>query len=66
MPEVDFTIDLATGELTAHVRGITGPACADITKLASELLGTPDHEWQTPEYYLRPQVRSHVYRKGQA
>ncbi len=64
MPEVEFTIDPGTGELTAHVKGIAGPGCADIAKLTSELLGTPEHEWQTPEYYLRPQVRSQVYPKG--
>ena len=25
MPEIDFTIDTATGELQMHVRGIAGP-----------------------------------------
>ncbi|MGI8827640.1 MAG: DUF2997 domain-containing protein [Chloroflexota bacterium] len=60
MAEVEFTIDSATGELTMHVKGISGPGCTDIAKIASDLLGTPAHDWQTPEYYLRPQVRSQV------
>jgi hypothetical protein len=60
MAEVEFAIDPTTGELTMHVKGIAGPACADLAKMASELLGTPAQEWQTPEYYLRPQVRSRV------
>ncbi|MGI8825591.1 MAG: DUF2997 domain-containing protein [Chloroflexota bacterium] len=60
MAEVDFTIDPATGELTMHVKGIAGTGCSEIAKMTSDLLGTPEHEWQTPEYYLRPQVRRQV------
>ncbi len=60
MAEIEFTIDATTGELTMHVRGIAGPNCTDIARMASELLGKPEQEWQTPEYYLRPQVRSQV------
>jgi Protein of unknown function (DUF2997) len=60
MAEVEFSIDPTTGELTMHVKGIAGPTCADLAKMASELLGTPEQEWQTPEYYLRPQVRTQV------
>jgi Protein of unknown function (DUF2997) len=60
MAEVQFTIDSATGELTMHIMGIAGPACGDIAKIASELLGKPAQEWQTPEYYLRSQVRSRI------
>ncbi|HZU12135.1 MAG TPA: DUF2997 domain-containing protein [Chloroflexota bacterium] len=60
MREIEFTIDPATGELTIHVKGIAGSDCADVAKLASELLGTPTHDWNTPEYYLRPQVRRRV------
>ena len=57
MREIEFTIDPATGELTMHVKGIAGPACEDIARLAQELLGEPAHAWNTPEYYLRPPVR---------
>lgn len=60
MPEIEFTIDPSTGELTVHVKGIAGPGCAEITKLAAELLGKPANEWNTPEYYLRPQLRRRV------
>lgn len=60
MREIEFTIDPTTGELTIHVKGIAGPGCTEIAKLASELLGTPEHEWNTPEYCLRPQIRRRV------
>ncbi len=61
MPEIEFTIDPATGELTLHVTGVAGPACDDIARLAKELLGTPEREEETAEYRLRalgrPQIR---------
>jgi hypothetical protein len=57
MPEIDFTIDPATGKLEAHVRGVAGPACDDIAKLLRELVGTPAVEQKTGEFFLRPQVR---------
>ncbi len=61
MREIEFTIDAATGELTIHIKGIAGPGCTDIARLASELLGTPERDWNTPEYYLRPQVRRQIH-----
>jgi hypothetical protein len=57
MAEIEFTIDPATGQLELHVRGIPGPACDDVAKLAKELLGEPGHEQTTAEYRLRPPVR---------
>lgn len=60
MPEIDFTIDPTTGKLELHVKGIAGPACEDVAKLARELLGAPARERNTPEYYVRPQVRPRV------
>lgn len=60
MAEIAFTIDPETGELTIHVRGVAGPACDDVAKLAKELLGAPAREDETTEYRLRPQVRPQV------
>jgi hypothetical protein len=60
MPEVEFTIDSETGELTLHVKGIAGPACDDVAKLARELLGEPTREVKTAEYHLRTSVRPQV------
>ena len=60
MPEIDFTIDPRTGTLELHVKGIAGPACEDVAKLARELLGAPERDENTPEHYLRPQVRPQV------
>ncbi len=60
MREIEFTINPATGELTIHVKGIVGTSCTEIATLASELLGRPEHEWNTPEYSLRPRVHIQV------
>ncbi|HLG72572.1 MAG TPA: DUF2997 domain-containing protein [Chloroflexota bacterium] len=60
MPEIQFTIDSASGELQLHLKGIAGPACDDVAKLAKELLGQPAAEQTTAEYHLRTQVRPQV------
>lgn len=54
MPEVEFTINTETGEMEMHIEGIKGAACADVAKLAKELLGAPTREENTPEFYVRP------------
>jgi hypothetical protein len=60
MPEVEFRIDPVTGRLEMHVKGIAGPACDDVAKLARELLGRPVLEQETGEYYVRPLLRPQV------
>ena len=64
MPELEFTIDPDTGELTFHIKGIVGPACDDVARLAKELLGQPTREEETAEYWLRPQVRPMIRPQG--
>ena len=64
MREVEFTIDPTTGQLEMHVKGIAGPACDDIAKLAKELLGEPGREDKTGEYHLRPRIRPQVRGKS--
>jgi DUF2997 family protein len=63
MREIEFTIDPSTGELTMHIRGIHGPACGDIARLATDLVGQPEHDWNTPEYYLQPRVQPRIKRQ---
>ena len=41
VPELEFTIDTASGEFQLHVNGIAGRACDDVAKLVKELLGNP-------------------------
>ena len=65
MPEIDFSIDPETGKLELHVKGIAGPACEDVAKLARELLGPPARERNTAEYYARPQVRPQIRPQAQ-
>lgn len=60
MPEVHFTIDASTGALELHVKGVAGPACEDVARLARELLGRPALDRPTDEYHVRPQTRPQV------
>ena len=60
MPEIEFTIDPATGQLEMHINGISGPACDDIAKLTKELLGEPRREEATAEYYRTARVLPRV------
>ena len=63
MPEVDFSIDTETGEMQMHIEGVKGASCNDIAKLAKELLGTPEREEVTPEFYQRTHVAPQVIAK---
>ena len=60
MPEIEFTIDPATGELRMHVEGIVGPACDDVARLLKELAGDPGREEVTAEYHLRSRVHRRI------
>jgi hypothetical protein len=53
VPELDFTIDTATGEFTMQIEGVAGPACEGVAKLVKDLAGEPDREHRTAEYHLR-------------
>jgi hypothetical protein len=64
MPEIEFRLDPTTGELEMHVRGIAGPACDEVARLAKELLGEPGQERETAEYHLRPRVRPQIRPSG--
>ena len=63
MPEVEFSIDTETGELEMHIEGIKGASCSEVARLAKELLGTPEREEVTPEFYQRPHVAPQVKAK---
>ncbi len=65
MPQLEFTLDPRTGALEVHVKGIAGPACEDVAKLARELLGSPSREERTAEYHVRPDIRPRVRPNGQ-
>lgn len=66
MPEINFTIDEQTGEMEMKVEGVQGPQCADVAKLVTELLGAPELEENTEEFYARPNVRPQVQNKRKA
>lgn len=60
MPEVEFSINTETGEMEMHIEGIKGAACADVAKVAKELLGAPQREEVTPEFFVRPNVTPQI------
>lgn len=64
MPEIQFSIDPATGKLEMHVEGVAGPACDDVAKLVKELAGQPAREEKTADYFVRPVVRPQVRPKA--
>ena len=65
MPEINFTIDEQSGELEMKIEGVPGAQCADVAKLVTEILGEPERAENTPEFYVRANVRPQVQnRKG--
>ncbi len=64
MPEIEFTINTKTGEMEMKVEGVQGPACSDIAKIATELLGAPAREENTRGFYVRPQINACVQSRG--
>jgi hypothetical protein len=60
MPEIHFSIDPTTGELQTEVKGVLGPACDEIARLTTDLLGEPAKEIDTVEYRLRAGVRPQI------
>lgn len=60
MPEIEFTIDTETGAMEMKVEGVAGAACAEVARLAEELLGKPTHHENTREFYLRPEVQARI------
>jgi hypothetical protein len=66
MPEINFTIDEQTGEMEMKVEGVQGPQCADVAKIVTELLGAPELEENTEEFYTRPNIRPKVQSKKNA
>lgn len=63
MPEIEFTINEETGEMNIHIEGIRGQSCADVARVAKEVLGAPSKEENTPEYFVHTQLNRHI--KGQ-
>jgi Protein of unknown function (DUF2997) len=45
------------------VQGLQGPQCADVAKIVTELLGAPELEENTEEFYARPNVRPQIRNK---
>lgn len=54
MPEVEFIIDTETGKCETKIKGIQGPACEEAAKRLKRLLGTPDVDQKTKDYFAKP------------
>lgn len=66
MPEVNFTIHEPTGEMEMQIEGVPGAACADVAKLVKELLGQPNREENTREFYALTNVRPQIQNRKKA
>lgn len=66
MPEINFAINVQTGEMEMIVDGVQGPQCADVAKIVTELTGAPELEENTKEFYARPTIRPQVQNKKKA
>ncbi|TAK35997.1 MAG: DUF2997 domain-containing protein [Chloroflexota bacterium] len=56
MPEIRFEIDMETGELTTHVKGVPGKGCVDIQKLVEDLVGEAQKTEYTAEFHRATEV----------
>lgn len=63
MPEIEFTINTDTGEMEMKIEGVKGTSCSDVAKIATELLGKPQHEENTAEFYAKPQSKPLIQNK---
>jgi len=64
MPEVEFTINTDTGKCSTEIKGIRGPACEQAAKHLKRLLGHPEVDKKTKEYYVMPQTRRQIQGNG--
>lgn len=66
MPEIEFTINNDTGEMDLKIEGVKGPACADIADKVKEVMGAPNVEENTQEYYARVHTSQQIKGKGRS
>jgi len=64
MPEIWFEIDERTGQLTAHIQGVKGPACEEVQRLIEQELGRATAEKRTPEYSQGVQTQPRIRPQG--
>lgn len=63
MPEIEFTIDTELGKCQTEIKGIKGVACEKAARELKQLLGTPDVDRKTEEYFVKPQNQLQIKRK---
>lgn len=60
MPEIEFIIDTETGKCETEIKGVNGPACEKTAKELKALLGNPQVDKKTKEFYLKPEVKQQI------
>lgn len=63
MPEIEFTINTDTGEMEMKIEGVKGASCSDVAKIATDLLGAPQKEERTREYYVQSNAKPLIQNK---
>jgi hypothetical protein len=54
MAEIEFTIDIESGNCETKINGIQGPACEQTARQLKQMLGTPKVDKKTDDFHARP------------
>lgn len=63
MPEIEFVIDTESGRCQTEIKGIKGAACEKAALQLKQLLGSPNVDQKTKEYFAKPQTELQVKSK---
>ena len=63
MPEIEFKIDTDTGKCETEIKGIAGKACEKTAAELRKLLGAPEVDRKTSDYYAKPQTKRQIKSK---
>jgi hypothetical protein len=62
MPEIEFTIDTETGKCETEIKGVRGASCEKAARKLKKLLGSPEIDRKTREYFAEVQNKRQVKR----
>lgn len=60
MPEIEFVINVDTGECRTEIKGIQGAACEKTAQQLKQLMGEPTVDRKTKDYFAKPEIKRQV------
>lgn len=60
MAEIEFTIDMETGNCETKINGIQGPACEKTARQLKQVLGSPTTDRKTADYHVKSAIKQRV------